>query len=506
MNDLLLDRLSAIDPMADDSITQRIATLSFDDVEGFVSFEQRPSVHRWPRVLGAAAAVVAVVGLGAMVVDNRRSDRTVRAANSNLPPELLEAAIDRAPGAQKAALTDGIITDDELRAGGEAMVRCMTDSGLGPPTDWDESFGVRIPYLTSSPHAADACDREHLLWLEWARRFPGYGISFERDDVANVMMKPDATDADVAAVVTGFSARFPTGRVRVVDKAEARSRGVVIIPPELASALPDSAIPSFVILSDVRSGVDLSWLSGMSGVMSMGKSVVDDRLPGEESGDPSSTCSQLPRAAPAEVIGPSSTVGESTLEISIGASAGVKEGQPVISSAGLVGRVRKVSEISSFVTPLVNDGFEVMVQITPTSRSARAGDLTGVDPNTDPSSGPTARPPVDATGSAFEYGVLRGNGADREPSVDFIDNSASIRVGDLVMTRSSYITGSVFPGCIPIGVVSSVSSVPGSNMAIITVTPNTDFKNLSAVTVLLYGPVVGGSTSIPNSSIPESRR
>jgi cell shape-determining protein MreC len=266
------------------------------------------------------------------------------------------------------------------------------------------------------------------------------------------------------------------------------------------------------------------------------------------------TCSLIPRQT-AEVIGRPSTNYESSLEISAGSTRGLKEGQPVITSGGLVGRVGKVSATRAFIILLYEEDLNVKVQINGTARSSKTAadilndgptpavdpvtgstieptttttsatgpgslttsststtlpDLTGVNPSVDAALGATTTlPPPDATGptssttsttvklTALENGLLHGNGPDKDLSVDFIDNSAPIRVGDPVTTRADYNSGSLFPGCLPIGRVSAISSRPGSNQAVISVTPNADLKRINVVTVLLYDP---STTATPTGS------
>jgi rod shape-determining protein MreC len=80
-------------------------------------------------------------------------------------------------------------------------------------------------------------------------------------------------------------------------------------------------------------------------------------------------------------------------------------------------------------------------------------------------------------------GVVRGNGAAEELSLEFIDSNASVAVGDEVVT-SGYDEG-VFPPSIPIGRVTSVSGEGAGSTQDITVEPWVDFSNLDFVTVLL---------------------
>lgn len=80
-------------------------------------------------------------------------------------------------------------------------------------------------------------------------------------------------------------------------------------------------------------------------------------------------------------------------------------------------------------------------------------------------------------------GVVSGNGAGEDLSLNYIDNEAEVEVGDEVST-SAYNEG-IFPPNIPVGVVTRVSGDTAAPDQNIDVAPSVDFTGLEIVTVLL---------------------
>ncbi len=142
------------------------------------------------------------------------------------------------------------------------------------------------------------------------------------------------------------------------------------------------------------------------------------------------------------VIGDSDGPFVRTLLLNAGARDGVRKGQAVISTDGLVGRIAEVGR-----------------------RSSRVLLLTDLN----------SRIPVLLEGSRYRA-VLAGNNTDR-PSVEFLPAGAQVSPGDRVVTSGH---GGLFPPGQPIGVVSSV------NDAIARVQPYTDWDRLEFVSVLRY--------------------
>lgn len=143
---------------------------------------------------------------------------------------------------------------------------------------------------------------------------------------------------------------------------------------------------------------------------------------------------------------------EQTIELDRGSDHGIAVDMPVVTGAGLVGRVASVSGTRSMVR-LISDA-ESSVGV----RLARSG----------------------------EVAVAEGEGRDRLMSLSFVDPSADVDVLELVVT--SGLDNSVFPQGIPVGRVASVSVTPGRLEQDIEVRPAADLTRLRLVHVVQTGP------------------
>jgi rod shape-determining protein MreC len=160
---------------------------------------------------------------------------------------------------------------------------------------------------------------------------------------------------------------------------------------------------------------------------------------------------RVPNVAARVSAGPVSSF-DHTFEINRGSVAGVKVGMPVVSGAGLVGRVVQVTSDRSTVELISAPGFEVGV---------RHGD-TG------------------------EIGIAEGNGA-REPlTVVDIRPDITVEPEDLVFT--SGVERSIFPPDIPVGRVVDVDPSPDRLTQELDVEPLADLGRLTYVVVLLWEP------------------
>jgi cell shape-determining protein MreC len=253
-----------------------------------------------------------------------------------------------------------------------------------------------------------------------------------------------------------------------------------------------------------------------------------------------STCSGLPTRF-ADIIGRPATNYDSELEISIGSEEALQFGMPVIEAGALVGRVGKVSKSRAFVSLITDPNVSVQVQITGTGPSGKTpGELVAQGPPPPATSSTTAKPGTAATTTSSttvastsdtvdpnltgdpeilkalneaakdatsvpittappstttvdpgpdvvkEFGVMHGNGPGELLSVSLISAKDTIKVGDPVSTVSNRI--SLFPGCIPIGRVASVTPRKGSTEVDVKVKPVADLAHISVVTVIIYKP------------------
>jgi rod shape-determining protein MreC len=137
-----------------------------------------------------------------------------------------------------------------------------------------------------------------------------------------------------------------------------------------------------------------------------------------------------------------------TVQIGKGESDGVGVDMPVVTGAGLVGRVLEVSRDRATVL-LVKD----------------------------PESGVGVK--IEKSGAT---GVVKGRGDGNTVRADFVDPNAEVTKGEIVYT--SGLQNSPFPGAIPVGTVSRVTKTPGDLQQDVLVEPLVDFSRLDYVKVL----------------------
>ena len=161
----------------------------------------------------------------------------------------------------------------------------------------------------------------------------------------------------------------------------------------------------------------------------------------------------LPFAANTEAIAAPVVEGapgnfELTVQIGKGARDGVPVDAPVVTGAGLVGRVIEVSR----------DRATVLLMKDPQSGVGVKTERTGTT------------------------GVAKGRGDSSTLRVDFIDPNADVTRGEVVSTAG--VENSPFPGGIPVGTVSKVTRTPGDLQQDVLVKPLVDFSRLDYVKVL----------------------
>ena len=150
------------------------------------------------------------------------------------------------------------------------------------------------------------------------------------------------------------------------------------------------------------------------------------------------------------VSGPSSNFSHS-VEIDKGSDDGIKVDMPVVSGAGLVGRVQQVTGSHSVIQLITDPDFRVGVKLLPdgilgTARGAGEGDPLIVDTS------------IDAEEKLEPGGQLTTSGADR----------------------------SRFPASIPVGTVRGTKPAGGGLSLDLQVEPFVDTQRLAFVTVLLW--------------------
>ena len=154
----------------------------------------------------------------------------------------------------------------------------------------------------------------------------------------------------------------------------------------------------------------------------------------------------------ARVVSTSPSNFELTLQIDKGTDDGVVDGMPVVTGAGLVGRIVDTSKTRSTVRLVTDRELSVGVRITP------SGDV----------------------------GILRGTGFRRPLALEFVDPAAAASTGDVVVT--SGLQQSIYPPGIPVGTIRSVGTEAGDLEQRISVDPVVDVDRLAFVAVLQWRP------------------
>lgn len=218
------------------------------------------------------------------------------------------------------------------------------------------------------------------------------------------------------------------------------------------------------------------------------------------------TRSSKSKVALATVIGDAPGNFQNTVEIDLGANAGLRAGMPVTDGFGLVGRIRVVKETTAIVLLITDPEFSVKAEVlqspltavtAPRPRATTATTKPRVTSTTRPRSTTTTttRPPATSTSTTLvappvrETGTLTGRTANRPLVMRFIDDTASsraVRVGAIVQTAGG--SNSLAPQGIPIGVVTKVAKAQGGGEAVVEVTPNGKLTQLKFVAVVLFVP------------------
>jgi rod shape-determining protein MreC len=141
-----------------------------------------------------------------------------------------------------------------------------------------------------------------------------------------------------------------------------------------------------------------------------------------------------------------------TVEIDRGTDSGVAEDMPVVTGAGLVGRVVSVSRTRSTVLLLTDRESSVGVRLT------TSGDV----------------------------GVATGRGLRTPLQVDLIDAATAVAEGEVAVT--SGLQQSVFPPGIPVGTVRTAKTAPGALQQDVDIDPVVDLRRLTFVKVLQWSP------------------
>jgi rod shape-determining protein MreC len=149
-----------------------------------------------------------------------------------------------------------------------------------------------------------------------------------------------------------------------------------------------------------------------------------------------------------------------TITIDIGSNSGIKKNMTVLSQFGIAGVVKVVYPNSALIQLASDPSFRIGARIAGTQ----------------------------------QIGILTGRGTSTA-SLQLLDNSTSIKEGDILLSRGSIANRPFVPG-VPLGYVTSVDNSAGAVAQTATIRYYTNFSTLGVVAV-----VVGRSGSDPRDAL-----
>ena len=149
-----------------------------------------------------------------------------------------------------------------------------------------------------------------------------------------------------------------------------------------------------------------------------------------------------------------------TITIDSGATAGIKKNMTVLSQSGIAGVVKDVYPTSALIQLASDPSFRIGARVA----------------------------------GSQQIGVLTGRGTS-SASLQLLDNSSTVKVGDDLLSRGSIANRPFVPG-VPLGYVTSVDNSAGAVAQTATVRYYTNFSTLGVVAV-----VVSGSEANPGDAL-----
>lgn len=159
----------------------------------------------------------------------------------------------------------------------------------------------------------------------------------------------------------------------------------------------------------------------------------------------------LPTVTAAVVGGPLSNF-EHTVQLDKGSRQGIAVGMPVVTGAGLAGRVVQVTPSSSVVELVSDPSFQFGVRLAGSGR----------------------------------IGIAHGTGDDRPLVVDGVARNVDVDEGEALTTCGC--DRSIFPPDVPVGRVTEITVAPDQLSQVLTVEPAADLDALSYLRVIQWRP------------------
>lgn len=149
-----------------------------------------------------------------------------------------------------------------------------------------------------------------------------------------------------------------------------------------------------------------------------------------------------------------------TITIDSGSNAGIKKNMTVLSQYGIAGVVKDVYPSSALIQLASDPSFRIGARVA----------------------------------GSQQIGILSGNG-NRSASLQLLDNSTTVKVGDVLLARGSVANRPYVPG-VPLGYVSRAINSAGAIAQTAVVRYYTNFSTLGVVAIVVSGP-----TSDPGDSL-----
>jgi rod shape-determining protein MreC len=140
-----------------------------------------------------------------------------------------------------------------------------------------------------------------------------------------------------------------------------------------------------------------------------------------------------------------------TITIDSGSNAGIKKNMTVLSESGIAGVVKDVYPSSALIQLASDPSFRIGARIA----------------------------------GSQQIGILSGRG-NRSASLQLLDNSTTVKEGDVLLARGSIASRPFVPG-VPLGYVTGVDNSAGAVAQTATVRYYTNFSTLGVVAVVLSG-------------------
>lgn len=156
-----------------------------------------------------------------------------------------------------------------------------------------------------------------------------------------------------------------------------------------------------------------------------------------------------------------------TITIDSGSNAGIRKNMTVLSQYGIVGVVKNVYPRSALIQLASDPGFRIGVRIA----------------------------------GSQQIGILSGRG-NSSASLQLLDNSTTVAVGDVLLARGSSGNRPFVPG-VPVGYVSAVDNSAGAIAQTATIRYYSKFSSLAVVAIVVSGPTSNpGDALVPAKPVP----